>query len=63
MAQSKNPMINCKYILLISFVLAVGTVSAQQVSSERLDTTISIFWNPNLKQNINCTTFTQQQIG
>ena len=41
-----------KYILSISFALTVGTTSAQQLSSERLDTTISIFWNPNLKVRV-----------
>jgi hypothetical protein len=45
-------MTYCKYIFLISLVLTVGTTSAQQLSSERLDTTISIFWNPNLKVRV-----------
>ena len=45
-------MTSCKYIFFISLILTVGTTSAQQLSSERLDTTISIFWNPNLKVRV-----------
>lgn len=40
-----------RHILFISLVLTIGTASAQ-LSSERLDSTISIFWNPNLKVRV-----------
>ena len=40
-----------RYILFISLVLTVRTTFAQ-LGSERLDTTISIFWNPDLKVRV-----------
>jgi len=45
-------MIPLRYILFILLALTVKATSAQQVSSEKLDTTISIFWNPNLKVQV-----------
>ena len=45
-------MTTYKYLFLISLVITVVTASAQNTSSEKLDTTISIFWNPNLKVRI-----------
>jgi hypothetical protein len=41
-----------KSIFLISLAITVVLTSAGQSSSEKLDTTISIFWNPNLKVRI-----------
>ena len=41
-----------KYIFFISLSFNVSTSFAQQLSLEKLDTTISIFWNPNLKVRV-----------
>jgi hypothetical protein len=45
-------MISYKFIIFISFFLIDVTTSAQQLSSEKLDSTISIFWNPDLKVRV-----------
>ena len=45
-------MIVLKYLIFISLLLTFKITSAQQSNSETLDTTISIFWNTNLKVRI-----------
>lgn len=41
-----------KYLFLILIIIAAGPVSAQPPEAERLDTTLSPFWNPNLKLQV-----------
>lgn len=41
-----------KYLFFFSLFFTFSTSSAQQLSSEKLDTTISIFWNPNMKVRV-----------
>ena len=49
---SQHSMTVYKYIFFISLSFTVSTSFAQQLSLEKLDTTISIFWNPNLKVRV-----------